>query len=114
MMAATVLLAAIRQPTGADIDDVMAGNLCRCGTYQRIRRAVHHAAAPMAGGNEISACVCDHHGSDVVVVSGGADGAAARGGGAINRTPVGGGFGRRLVPDFIVHAVLASKAVGSP
>jgi len=50
MMAANVLLAAIRQPTGADIDDAMAGNLCRCGTYQRIRRAVHHAAAPMAGG----------------------------------------------------------------
>jgi isoquinoline 1-oxidoreductase alpha subunit len=50
MMSAAVLLAAIPQPTDADIDDAMAGNLCRCGTYQRIRRAVHRAAALMAGG----------------------------------------------------------------
>jgi isoquinoline 1-oxidoreductase subunit alpha len=50
MMSAAVLLAAIPRPTDADIDDAMAGNLCRCGTYQRIRRAVHRAAALMAGG----------------------------------------------------------------
>ncbi len=49
-MSAAVLLAAIPRPTDADIDDAMAGNLCRCGTYQRIRRAVHRAAALMAGG----------------------------------------------------------------
>jgi isoquinoline 1-oxidoreductase alpha subunit len=32
------------RPTDADIDNAMSGNLCRCGTYQRIRRAVHRAA----------------------------------------------------------------------
>ena len=44
IMAATVLLAANPNPTDADIDDAMSGNLCRCGTYHRIRRAVHRAA----------------------------------------------------------------------
>ena len=32
------------QPTDEDIDDSMTGNICRCGTYQRIRRAIHLAA----------------------------------------------------------------------
>jgi isoquinoline 1-oxidoreductase alpha subunit len=32
------------EPTDADIDAAMAGNLCRCGTYQRIRAAIHSAA----------------------------------------------------------------------
>jgi aerobic-type carbon monoxide dehydrogenase small subunit (CoxS/CutS family) len=49
MMSAVVLLTAIPRPTDADIDDAMAGNLCRCGTYHRIRRAVHRAAGLMAG-----------------------------------------------------------------
>lgn len=44
IMAATVLLAANPNPTDADIDDAMSGNLCRCGTYHRIRQAVHRAA----------------------------------------------------------------------
>lgn len=44
MMSAAVLLTAIPDPTDADIDDAMAGNICRCGTYQRIRRAIHEAA----------------------------------------------------------------------
>ena len=44
IMAATVLLAANPNPTDAEIDDAMSGNLCRCGTYHRIRKAVHHAA----------------------------------------------------------------------
>ena len=38
------LLARTPNPTDAQIDDVMAGNICRCGTYQRIRRAIHQAA----------------------------------------------------------------------
>ncbi|HMF99437.1 MAG TPA: (2Fe-2S)-binding protein [Vicinamibacterales bacterium] len=50
MMSAVVLLNAIARPTDADIIDAMAGNLCRCGTYHRIRRAVHRAAELMAGG----------------------------------------------------------------
>jgi isoquinoline 1-oxidoreductase subunit alpha len=44
IMAAAALLAKIPQPTDAQIDEAMAGNLCRCGVYQRIRRAVHRAA----------------------------------------------------------------------
>jgi len=44
IMAATVLLASNRNPTDSDIDEAMSGNICRCGTYHRIRRAVHVAA----------------------------------------------------------------------
>jgi aerobic-type carbon monoxide dehydrogenase small subunit (CoxS/CutS family) len=44
IMCAAVLLAAHPNPSDADIDDALAGNLCRCGTYARIRRAVHRAA----------------------------------------------------------------------
>jgi isoquinoline 1-oxidoreductase alpha subunit len=47
IMSATALLAKNPRPTDADIDDALAGNLCRCGTYQRIRRAVHAAAATL-------------------------------------------------------------------
>jgi isoquinoline 1-oxidoreductase alpha subunit len=45
IMAAAALLAAKPNPTDADIDEAMAGNICRCGTYQRIRQAIHRAAA---------------------------------------------------------------------
>ena len=45
IMAAAALLAAKPNPTDADIDKAMAGNLCRCGTYQRIREGIHRAAA---------------------------------------------------------------------
>ena len=44
IMQAAVLLTKIPHPTDAQIDDAMAGNLCRCGTYLRIRRAIHRAA----------------------------------------------------------------------
>jgi isoquinoline 1-oxidoreductase subunit alpha len=44
IMSATALLASKPQPTDADIDAAMAGNICRCGTYQRIRAAIHRAA----------------------------------------------------------------------
>ncbi|MGB7218975.1 MAG: (2Fe-2S)-binding protein [Vicinamibacterales bacterium] len=44
LMSAAALLARIAKPTDADIDQAMSGNICRCGTYQRIRRAVHRAA----------------------------------------------------------------------
>jgi len=44
LMAAAALLAANRSPTDADIDAAMSGNICRCGTYDRIRRAIHRAA----------------------------------------------------------------------
>jgi isoquinoline 1-oxidoreductase subunit alpha len=44
IMSASALLAKNPRPTDADIDAAMSGNLCRCGTYQRIRRAIHRAA----------------------------------------------------------------------
>ena len=44
IMAAAVLLRAKARPTDNDIDLGMAGNICRCGTYQRIRKAIHRAA----------------------------------------------------------------------
>jgi aerobic-type carbon monoxide dehydrogenase small subunit (CoxS/CutS family) len=44
ILAATALLRKNPKPTDADIDAAMAGNLCRCGTYQRIRAAIHRAA----------------------------------------------------------------------
>jgi aerobic-type carbon monoxide dehydrogenase small subunit (CoxS/CutS family) len=44
IMSAVALLAKTRNPTDADIDAAMSGNVCRCGTYQRIRRAIHRAA----------------------------------------------------------------------
>jgi len=44
IMAAAALLATNPRPTDHDIDEAMAGNICRCGTYQRIRRAIHRAA----------------------------------------------------------------------
>ena len=44
IMSAVALLAATPQPTDDDIDAAMAGNICRCGTYVRIRAAIKHAA----------------------------------------------------------------------
>jgi len=49
IMQAISLLGLIDKPTDGDIDEVMSGNLCRCGTYPRIRTAIHAAAAKMAG-----------------------------------------------------------------
>ena len=45
IMSAAALLTAKPDPTDADIDAALSGNICRCGTYQRIRAAVHRAAA---------------------------------------------------------------------
>ena len=50
MMQAADLLAAVPDPTDADIDDFMGGNLCRCGTYPRIRAAIHDAALRLREG----------------------------------------------------------------
>ncbi len=50
IMSAAALLAKNPKPSDADIDASMSGNICRCGTYQRIRRAIHRASAMMAGG----------------------------------------------------------------
>ncbi len=48
IMSATGLLKQNRKPSDADIDAAMAGNVCRCGTYQRIRSAIHDAAKALA------------------------------------------------------------------
>jgi isoquinoline 1-oxidoreductase alpha subunit len=45
IMSAAALLADKPNPTDAEIDAAMGGNICRCGTYQRIRAAIHRAAA---------------------------------------------------------------------
>jgi isoquinoline 1-oxidoreductase alpha subunit len=45
IMSAAALLAKTRTPTDAEIDEAMDGNICRCGTYLRIREAIHKAAA---------------------------------------------------------------------
>jgi aerobic-type carbon monoxide dehydrogenase small subunit (CoxS/CutS family) len=49
LMSASALLAKNPKPSDADIDAAMAGNICRCGTYQRIRAAIHTAAGKIAG-----------------------------------------------------------------
>jgi isoquinoline 1-oxidoreductase alpha subunit len=50
IMQAADLLATTPEPSDADIDNAMAGNLCRCGTYPRIRAAVHSAARALREG----------------------------------------------------------------
>ena len=47
IMSATALLRATPHPNDADIDAAMAGNICRCGTYVRIREAIKRAAQPV-------------------------------------------------------------------
>jgi isoquinoline 1-oxidoreductase alpha subunit len=48
LMSASALLATTPHPSDKDIDAAMAGNLCRCGTYARIREAIHAAAGTNA------------------------------------------------------------------
>ena len=50
VMSASALLATNPHPTDSDIDDAMSGNICRCGTYVRIREAIKHAAQPTGTG----------------------------------------------------------------
>jgi len=49
IMSAAALLSKKPNPTDAEIDDFMSGNICRCGTYQRIRKAIHRAAEIQSG-----------------------------------------------------------------
>ena len=51
---ATALLKAKKSPNEADIDSALAGNLCRCGTYARIRAAVKDAARTLAAGTSVA------------------------------------------------------------
>ena len=52
IMSAAALLSANPKPTDEDIDQAISANICRCGTYQHIRRAVHRAADIMAAGEK--------------------------------------------------------------
>jgi aerobic-type carbon monoxide dehydrogenase small subunit (CoxS/CutS family) len=52
IMRATALLETNPAPTDADIDAVMSANICRCGTYNRIRKAIHRAADRMAANGQ--------------------------------------------------------------
>ncbi len=55
IMSAAALLAKVPKPSDADIDAAMSGNLCRCGTYQRIRTAIHRAATLAAAAGKSAA-----------------------------------------------------------
>ena len=50
IMSATALLAKNARPTDADIDSAMSGNICRCGTYQRVREAIKAASVTLSKG----------------------------------------------------------------
>lgn len=52
IMSAAALLAKKANPTDEDIDQAMAGNICRCGTYHRIRKAIHVASKEMTNGSK--------------------------------------------------------------
>ncbi len=52
IMSASALLRSNAAPTDADIDAAMAGNICRCGTYARIRKAIHRAAELLLPGTQ--------------------------------------------------------------
>lgn len=82
IMTAAALLARNANPTDSDIDDALAGNLCRCGTYLRIRAAVRDAAAMMRGEKAAfapitqasssatccgDACACSAHGKEAML-----------------------------------------------
>jgi isoquinoline 1-oxidoreductase alpha subunit len=53
-MAAVALLSSNASPSDADIDTAMSGNVCRCGTYPRIRKGIRTAAANIAAARETS------------------------------------------------------------
>jgi isoquinoline 1-oxidoreductase alpha subunit len=63
LMSAAALLAKTPKPTDKDIDSAMNGNLCRCGTYLRIRQAVHKAAALTTTASAGSAPAMAHSGN---------------------------------------------------
>jgi isoquinoline 1-oxidoreductase alpha subunit len=72
LMTAAALLTKAPNPTDADIDEALRGNICRCGTYQSIRRAVHLAAKYHAASNAKPATRAAN-GTAVSVMKGGAE-----------------------------------------
>ncbi len=73
IMSAAALLAKTPSPTDEQIDEAMSGNICRCGTYSRIRTAIHRAAQMQSGGAKPAAAGADLLPSEENVVAGGAE-----------------------------------------
>lgn len=69
IMSAAALIASTPKPSDADIDAAMSGNVCRCGTYQRIRAAIHMAAGTGKGGGSIIHMGADSAAADGTVAS---------------------------------------------
>ncbi len=70
MMSACALLAKTPKPTDADIDTAMNGNLCRCGTYLRVRAAIHKAAELTASNNAKPATKTTRSGASLLPANG--------------------------------------------
>jgi isoquinoline 1-oxidoreductase alpha subunit len=73
IMTASALLAKTPKPTDAQIDDAMTGNICRCGTYPRIRKAIHRAAELHATSAKPASASADDVPSTDAVLAGGAE-----------------------------------------
>ena len=73
IMTASALLAKTPKPTDAQIDDAMTGNICRCGTYPRIRKAIHRAAELHAASAKPASASADDVPSTDAVLAGGAE-----------------------------------------
>jgi isoquinoline 1-oxidoreductase alpha subunit len=67
IMSASALLAKNPHPTDAEIEDFMSGNICRCGTYQQIKEAIHRAAAMHAAESKSKTAELDEIPQGVVV-----------------------------------------------
>ncbi|HKV04774.1 MAG TPA: (2Fe-2S)-binding protein [Candidatus Acidoferrales bacterium] len=73
IMSASALLAKTPKPTDAEIDDAMSGNICRCGTYDRIRKAIHRAAELQAAPAKSASTRADSEPGVEPVLAGGAE-----------------------------------------
>jgi isoquinoline 1-oxidoreductase subunit alpha len=71
IMSAVALLTSNPKPTDADIDKAMSGNICRCGTYQRIRRAIHRAAGQLAADAQPAANMALAGATEIRITGGG-------------------------------------------
>ena len=73
IMSAAALIAKTPKPTDAQIDDAMTGNLCRCGTYPRIKKAIHRAAELQAAAAKSASNEAPSPDSEPAVLAGGAE-----------------------------------------
>src|SRR6266404_4219780 len=117
LMSAAALLASNPNPNDADIDAAMSGNICRCGTYPRIRAAIKQAARAIAKAREGAEMIFDHIAEDTVRSAAGPSGGtlsrrtflmagAAVGGGLL----IGVGFGAAATAPAKAAGVVGSAA----